>query len=451
MLVMVRRMLWCCTLAIAANGCAGALPLSVRSQAPAVPDATDARILLELGVTHTQYSLDSWGNKEAVARGTAVLVATTDVQNQSIMGWGALNPEPYPGRFAWESLDQRVALMRKTRATMVITLCCAPDWMKGGKPGRTNWKRLDVAPYPSHYKDFAELAAAVARRYPDIRRFQVWNELKGFWDAKLNRWNYERYTQLYNDVYDALKAVSPAIQVGGPYVFLDTWFHNPSESSPISGPYGTVDRRDLAVIEYWLVHKHGADFITFDSGTKARDGNPSDWFAATQLYGDVDRWVAAHTSLPIYWAEWYSSDDGPKGVPFDWKRQDALMTATLIEMARTRAAVELRWQPQGLVCCPYDGNQESVWSDTRVAGGGRPFPFATSANRLRRDFAPGTALVKVVCTDRDVAALASGSMVLVVNGYPYARIVTVNGMRIPLGADEVRFYATSSDGSASSP
>ena len=26
----------------------------------------------------------------------------------------------------------------------MITLCCAPDWMKGGEPGFTNWSRLEV-------------------------------------------------------------------------------------------------------------------------------------------------------------------------------------------------------------------------------------------------------------------------------------------------------------------
>jgi hypothetical protein len=442
-----RRTLWGCALALVTSRCVGSLPPGASSQATPFRVAA-ARTLLKLGVTHTQYSLDPWGDKTAVAHGTAVLIATTNVQNQSIMGWGALNPEPAPGHFAWRSLDRRVALMRKTNATMVITLCCAPDWMKGGKPGHTNWNRLDVAPYPSHYKDFAALAAAVARRYPDVRSFQVWNELKGFWDAKLNRWNYERYTQLYNDVYAALKAVSPSIQVGGPYVFLDLWIHNPSESSPISGPYGTVDRRDLEVIKYWLVHKRGADFITFDSATKARDGDPRDWFSATQLYGDVDRWITVHTSLPIYWAEWYSSDDGAKGVPFDWNRQNALMAATLIEMARTKTAVELRWQPQGLSCCPYDGNQESIWSDTRVTGGGQPFPFADTAIRFRRYFPPETLLVQTACADRNVEALSSARTLVVVNGDSYARTVTVNGRHIRLGADEVRFSRLFGDDAA---
>ena len=49
---------------------------------------------LEIGVTHTQYSLDPWGDAEAVARGREVLSTTTNFQNQHIMGWGASGVNP---------------------------------------------------------------------------------------------------------------------------------------------------------------------------------------------------------------------------------------------------------------------------------------------------------------------------------------------------------------------
>ena len=59
------------------------------------------------------------------------------------MGWGGGNPEPSPGEYDWGSLDVRVETMRRTGARMVITLCCAPDWMKGGEPGETDWSNLE--------------------------------------------------------------------------------------------------------------------------------------------------------------------------------------------------------------------------------------------------------------------------------------------------------------------
>ena len=57
-------------------------------------------------------------------------------QNHHLMGFGTLNPEPAPGEYDWESLDRRMRLTEDTGARTVLTLCCAPDWMKGGTPAR---------------------------------------------------------------------------------------------------------------------------------------------------------------------------------------------------------------------------------------------------------------------------------------------------------------------------
>ena len=61
------------------------------------------------------------------------------------MGFGGGNPEPSPGEYDWTSLDRRVDMMRRTGARIVVTLCCAPDWMKGGEPGETDWDMLAVS------------------------------------------------------------------------------------------------------------------------------------------------------------------------------------------------------------------------------------------------------------------------------------------------------------------
>src|SRR5215213_414575 len=89
-----------------------AVVLSIRAPA-APPDAPDATAptptwkasvhsrpdpqSFAVGVTHTQYSIDSWGDEQATARARAVLSATAIYQNQHIFGWGVLNPEPSPG------------------------------------------------------------------------------------------------------------------------------------------------------------------------------------------------------------------------------------------------------------------------------------------------------------------------------------------------------------------
>src|SRR4051812_22526294 len=178
---------------------------------------------LTVGVTHTQNSADSWGAPSAVARARGVLESVAPVQNQHLMGWGAMNPEPSPGVFNFDSLDRRVEMITATGAEPVLTLCCAPDWMTGGEAGSTDWSRLGKAPTPDHYDDFAALAQAAAVRYPAVRRFMVWNEMKGFYDSERNRWDTASYTDLYNHVYQAVKQVRPDALVGGPYVVFDTW------------------------------------------------------------------------------------------------------------------------------------------------------------------------------------------------------------------------------------
>jgi len=382
---------------------------------------------LTVGVTHVQHSLDSSGNTDAVARGEALLSQSAVYQNQHIMGWGANNPEPSPGVYDWGSLDSRVALMRRTGGTPVITLCCAPDWMKGGQAGQTDWSRLEVAPTPEHYADFAALAQQVARRYPDVKQYQVWNELKGFWNSALNRWDYEGYTALYNLVYDALKSVNPAIRIGGPYVVMDSWGCGPCMSNPsdISGPYGTLDQRPLDVITYWLTHKHGADFITVDASTQNWDGmDIVDPLAAAQKFADILTWVRQRTPLSVWFAEWYAPASNRT-------QQDAAMALSLVEMARTGGAVALSWGPQGDSTAPKPGDFDSLWGDTQSASGGEPFPFYYTQKAFHDFFGPGTTLYSASASSPDVAVLASARATLVVN-------MRADAITVGLGGENVK-------------
>src|SRR3954452_25615337 len=67
--------------------------------------------VFQVGVTHTQYSADAWNPQPSVTRARAVLRAVAPVQNQHLMGWGALNPEPRPGAFDFHSLDARMGVI----------------------------------------------------------------------------------------------------------------------------------------------------------------------------------------------------------------------------------------------------------------------------------------------------------------------------------------------------
>ncbi|MGI8586252.1 MAG: xylan 1,4-beta-xylosidase [Chloroflexia bacterium] len=394
---------------------------------------------LALGVTHTHYSADSWNNPAAVASARQLLSASSVYQNQSLMGWGADNPEPSSGVYDWSTLDDRINLIRQTGGVPVVTLCGAPDWMKGGQPGHTDWSLLEVAPLPSHYADFAELARRAALRYPDVLHFQVWNEMKGFWNASLNRWDYEGYTTLYNQVYDALKSVNANIQVGGPYVVLDSGSSAQTMSDPSSvrGPWGVLDQRPLDVITHWLSNKHGADFLAVDAGTDNRDHiQPVGEFGATQKFADAIAWIHGQTSLPIWWAEWYCTPWGSS--EYDHNHQNAVLGLSLLQFAANGVSVPLRWQPQGEGGVSYQGDTESIWSDTRSAGGGQAWPFYFTAKAFHDDFASGTALYSATSSSASVRVLASATKTLLINTTSGTVTVSLDGTLLRLVAYEVR-------------
>ncbi|HJQ47591.1 MAG TPA: hypothetical protein VJ870_14930 [Amycolatopsis sp.] len=326
---------------------------------------------LLLGVTHTQYSVDPDLSPADRAAGEGILGATALLQNQHIMGWGALSPEPAPGAYDWSTLDSRMGLIARTGGTPVITLCCAPDWMKGGAAGTTNWDRLPDAPLPQHYPDFANLAATVAQRYPQVRDFQVWNELKGFWDAAGNTWDAAGYTNLYNQVYDAVKRVRPDARIGGPYAVFTT-FASSGEHGPLTGAYGRVDPRVLQLYEYWNEHKHGADFVAVDASTTGS--------AANALYADATRWVRALTGLPVWWSEFYPA--APAGT-------DEARAATTLDAvawaAEAGASAMLLWQPQASADLPY----AALWTDP-TAGPVGPTSLTAAWTWLAPRLAAGT-------------------------------------------------------------
>jgi hypothetical protein len=335
-----RRLVTTLVLAIAAAAVAAACQPVVEVTDPG-PGAPVNRLVV--GISHTESTIGAVTPEEPRSVELAVL-AQVPVQNVFLMGWGTANPEPTPGQFDWSTLDDRIDLIDQAGAEPVLTLCCAPDWMKGQPEGTTDWGLLTVAPEPGHYDDFAALAAAAAVRYPQVTRFQVWNEMKGFYDPATNAWDSAAYTELYNRVYRAIKAVRPDAQVGGPYAPLDLWADPDAMSHPsdLRGPWGVVDQRPLDVLEHWLAHNEGADFVTLDGWITTRDqGLVTDVFTAAQVFAAVTRWVRARTDLPVWWSEVHVGDPA-----WSLELQDAVTTVALTTMAQAGASVALLWSPQ---------------------------------------------------------------------------------------------------------
>ncbi|MFC5995858.1 hypothetical protein ACFQE5_16740 [Pseudonocardia hispaniensis] len=327
---------------------------------------------LELGVTHTQHSLDSSEPADARARGERILADDSGIwQNQHLMGFGALNPEPSPGDFNWDSLDRRMQLIKDTHGRTVLTLCCAPDWMKGGSAGQTDWSKLEKAPDPDHFDDFAQLSAAAVQRYPQIERVLVWNELKGFYHKDENRWDYEGYTELYNKVYTAVKAVRPDVQIGGPYAVMTSLRPGTENASDLAGPWGAVDKRALAILEYWLAHNVGADFIAVDGSTATRNGGaPEQIDVGAQKFAAVTAWIRERTPLAVWWAEFYA-DPAPGATGGAASPASAAATlATVAAFAGSGVSVALLWGPQGSSL-----EYSALWTDSTEPEGGTPTPL----------------------------------------------------------------------------
>lgn len=404
------------------------------------------------GVTHTQRSIDSWGNSGAISNAKLLLDSVTHYQNQHIMGWGTLNPWPdstvnNPDDWNWSSLDRRIQLMRETNGVPVITLCGAPTWMHSpNMNGQTDWNALETAPSRDHYDDFARLCAEVARRYPDVMYFQVWNEFKGFYNASKNRWDYESFTVLYNMVYDSLKAINPEIMIGGPYVVMDSWSHSSiSHPSSLRGDYGVMDQRPLDVINYWLENNKGADFITIDGGNSNKDGVwLTDGFKSSEKFVDVINWIRQRPggeSLPVWWAEWYAYPENyVSGTSVDQNFLNAYMSAGMIKSIKAGYATLLIWQPQG------DASGLSfplgIWTNTEISGGGKPTPFYYTQKGLHDYFSKGNKIYNTSLSQEDViSVLASDTTILLVNQLNKNVEVTIDGFsnQITLFPYEVKF------------
>ncbi|MFG1701000.1 xylan 1,4-beta-xylosidase [Nonomuraea sp. NPDC049309] len=393
---------------------------------PPVPDGWP-----RWGLTHTGVSANNVTRRfEQVVAGW--LGRTPMLQNQHIMGFGAVNPEPYPGEFYWEDLDSRLNLMKQSGATPIITLCCAPDWMKGGPKGPTEesaWaEHLEDAPYPEHFDDFAELAAAVAERYSDVKYFLVWNELKGFWRDHSKPADYKGYTELYNKVYDAVKKVRPDAQIGGPYIGFDS---NREGGSELRGDWGVVNQNVIDAFDYWFEHKKGADFIVVDgaSPTDAHELLP-DEFGALSKFADVTAWLRKKTGdMPIWWSEWYFVPED--GTQWEEPKRLAVQAVSMMELARGGAATALYWNPQ-----TKEGACAGCMWDPRTGG---QTPTGELIANFTRWFPADAPLDPVTSSDPAVRVLAQPEQLLLVNTSDGPVTTTVDGKEYRLEAYEIKW------------
>jgi hypothetical protein len=361
---------------------------------------------LEIGVTHTQAMWES-GHADAVARVKKGLEeAGIRYQNQHIMGWGANNPEPSPGAYSWSSLDRRLDLIRSMAHTAgVITFCTAPGWMKaGGKDWNMEERVAD-----EHVQDFADLCRAVALRYPDVEYFQIWNEFKGYW-TKGGR-DVERFTVLYNAVYDAVKAARPEAKIGGPYLSMGG---------------RDLSANDRQVLDYWRQHSRGADFLTFDGWLEGwpPGGKTEDWMMGrTRFFGDLVKEFQTMTEQPVWISEFYGGRS--KNPQFTAANHASCYYHALQSGAR----LALLWDGVGL---------GQLFARTQTAEGGRPTPHYFVVQAFNQHFGPGTQLYQAKSSSDDIEVLASRAKIMLINKRPESVAVHLECGGLTLAGYEVR-------------
>jgi hypothetical protein len=380
-----------------------------------VYSSTIGKSSFSVGVTHVGPRWED-GDPQAVKRAMELLTGVIKFQNQHIMNWGVGNPEPSPGVYNWTSLDKRVELIRSMNAIPILTFCSAPGWMNttgDDSPKQTSpnhW--ADARVTDDHVNDYAELCKQVAMRYRDVKYFQVWNEFKGYWSKELKNWDYVRYTDFYNAVYDAVKSVRPDALLGGPYFFeLD-------------------DAKSEEIVDYWFKNKHGADFVCFDSWIAGYPptGDVSEEAKKMRLtnhFGRIAKQYRSRTDLPIWVSEFYGG----------WSSNPQFTAANhascYLHCVLSGVSVVLLWGPESQ-------RWNYLFTSTKTAEGGQPSPHYNAVKIFNTYFGPGTQLYKTESSSPDIEVLASTAKTLLINKRNESVDVLLNGKKIMMTPYEVR-------------
>lgn len=418
----------------------GVIPQHVQAGVPigvTLRDAEPDRVSrLTLGVTHTHKGLDQSGvNAAAKARAIDLLNdGVVGIQNTHILGWGVGDINPSPGVYQWSSLDSRVNLMNQIGAPQMMTIGMAPAWIKGTPNAfGSNGEYLTRRPLADKHDEFAQLAVEVAKRYPQVRTFQVWNEMKGYWNEADNNWDYRDYTNMYNAVYRALKDHDATLEVGGLYLVIEG---TGSQSRGYTGrdTFDPIGSKNQQVIDYWLANNVGADFIAVDRGLiDFHDPNKNayttaDRMALTPWFGQITRDLAELTDLPVTWSEYYAGGSSAA--------TPALFASTYKHMVESGVDRALLWNPN------EGETSNTLFSDVARSGGGMPNGHYNVYAMISEHFGEGTPLHDAQVTSSEIEVLVSDRMTMLVNKTNETQTVVLFGKVLTMTPYEVRFEAT---------
>ena len=204
--------------------------------------------------------------------------------------------------YDWTKIDQLYDELLSRGVRPFVELGFTPQAMATSSQTIFYWKGNTSHPMPSRWRDLVDaFIRHLQSRYgaEEIRRwyFEVWNEpnLDGFWE----RADREAYFGLYALTARTIKAIDPALRVGGPATAGAAWVPE----------FLAYAAKHEAAVDFVTTHTYGVDHGFLD------ENGQSDTKLSTSpdaIVGDVRRVheqisASPFPNLPLYFTEWSTS------------------------------------------------------------------------------------------------------------------------------------------------
>ena len=204
--------------------------------------------------------------------------------------------------YDWTKVDRLIDALLARRVRPFVELGFTPRAMATSPQTIFYWKGNTSHPDPAAWRALVDAFVRHARaRYgaAEVRRwfFEVWNEpnLAGFWEKA----DQQAYFALYEASARTIKAIDPALRVGGPATAGAAW---------VPELLAFVDRRGVP-IDFVTTHTYGVDGGFLDE--KGEDDNklstnPQSIVADVRaVRAQID--ATRHRGMPLYFTEWSAS------------------------------------------------------------------------------------------------------------------------------------------------
>ncbi len=215
---------------------------------------------------------------------------------------GAVRVENGKTTYNWSKIDQLYDDLLLRRIRPFVELGFTPKAMATSENKIFYWNGNTSHPKPDAWKNLIDafirhIEARYGRKEVRSWYFEVWNEpnLSGFWEGA----DQKAYFELYDLTANTIKAIDPALRVGGPSTAGAAWVPEFLDHVAKSG----------AAVDFVTTHTYGVDGGFLDEmGRSDTKLSPS----PDAIVGDVRRVrrqidASQYPHLPLYFTEWSTS------------------------------------------------------------------------------------------------------------------------------------------------